>query len=110
MQLLKFLRGPALGEIAKFVMSAAQIDKLVTLPLKGIIAEIEAGKTWKGPSADKFVAVLKDEHLKSSQIITGQLETMHGSFMRSIELIDQADTRSQQKANSLGELFCNIFR
>lgn len=110
MQLLKLLRGPALGAIAKFVMSATQIDKLITLPLKGIIAEVQAGKTWKGPSADKFVAVLKDEHLASSQIITGQLETMHGNFMRSIELIDQADTRSQAKVNSLGELFGNVFR
>ncbi|MCB0209716.1 MAG: hypothetical protein KDJ52_10315 [Anaerolineae bacterium] len=110
MQIIKLLRGSALGAIAKFAMSAGQINKLVTLPLKGIISEIEAGKTWKGPSADKFIAVLKDEHLKSSQIITGQIETMHGNFMRSIELIDQADTRGQQKANSLGELFSNIFR
>ena len=110
MQLLKLLRGPALGAIGKFVMSAGLITKLVTLPLKGVIAEIQAGKTWKGPSADKFVAVLNDEHLASSRIITGQLETMHGNFMRSIELIDQADTRSQKKVNSLGELFGSIFR
>ena len=110
MQLLKLLRGPALDQIAKFAMSAGQIDKLVTAPLKGIIAEIEAGKTWKGPSADKFVAVLKGEHVQPSQIITGQLETMHGNFMRSIELIDEADTRSQQKANSLGERFDEVFR
>ena len=110
MQFIKLMRGVALGAISKFAKSAGLVNKLVTIPLKGIITEIEAGKTWKGPSADKFVAVLKDEHLKSSQIITGQLETMHGNFLRSIELIDQADMRGQQKANSLGELFSNIFR
>jgi hypothetical protein len=110
MDLLQLLRGPALEAMGKFVMSATQIDSMITLPLKNIIEEVKAGKTWKGPSADAFVAVLQNEHVASSQIITGQLETMHSNYMRSIELIDQADTRSQSKVNVLDEQFSNVFR
>jgi hypothetical protein len=108
--LIKLLRGPALDAISEFVMSAAQIDKMVTAPLKGIIEEIKAGKTWKGPSADAFVAVLQNEHVAASQIITEQLETMHKNYTRNIELIDQADTRSQGQVNALDEQFGNVFR
>lgn len=110
MDLIQLLRGPALDAIAKFVMSAANIESLITLPLKGIIEEIKAGKTWKGPSADAFAAVLQNEHVASSQVITGQLQTMNDNYLRNIELIDQADTRSQGKVNSLDEQFSNVFR
>ncbi len=100
MKLLKLMRGPAMDAISKFVACSGMIDQLVTLPLKGVISEVKAGRTWKGPSADKFLEVLTGEHVPASQVMSGHLMQMKGNFERSIHVIDQADIQITRRVRT----------
>jgi hypothetical protein len=109
MYFLKFLRGPAMDTLAKFVIGAGLLDKLVTLPLKGMADEVRAGAIWKGPGADTFVAVLMDEHVPASNVITGQIQSMYAHFNKSVQLIDDADGRSKSQTDAFGEICAKVF-
>ncbi len=109
MNFLKFLRGSAMGTLAKFVISAGMLNKMVTLPLKSMANEVKAGAIWKGPGADTFVAVLMDEHVPASNVITGHVQSMHAHFIRSVQLIDDADARSKSQTDAFGEICAKVF-
>lgn len=109
MNFLKFLRGPAMGELEKLVKGAGMLNELVTLPLKKMHDEVKAGDIWAGPGADAFCAVLMNEHVSASNIITGHVQSMHSHFVRSIELIDDADARSKSQIDAWGEMGAKVF-
>jgi hypothetical protein len=109
MNFLKFLRGKAMGTLAKLVLGTGKLNELVTLPLKGMADEVKTGAIWQGPGADTFVAVLMGEHVPASNVITGQIKSMHDHFQRSVQLIDDADARSKSQADAFGELCTKVF-
>lgn len=109
MNFLKFLRGPAMGTISKFVAGIGLLNKLVTIPLKSMADEVKAGQIWKGPGADAFVSVLMGEHVSASNVITGQVQSMHEHFKRSIQLIDDADARSKSQTDAFGDICAKVF-
>ncbi len=109
MNFLKFLRGSAMSTLAKFVIGTGLLNTLITLPLKGMANEVKAGAIWKGPGADTFVAVLMDEHVPASNVITGQIQSMHDHFIRSVQLIDDADARSKSQTDAFGEVCAKVF-
>lgn len=105
----KLLRGPAMDMIGKFAQSSGLVNSAVTLPMKGVIEEVRSGQIWVGPGADKFLAVLTDERVPASEIISSQLTQMHTNFVRSIELIDETDNQCKSSFVSLGDTFSKVF-
>lgn len=109
MSVFRFLRGPATDMMAKFIQSSGIISSLVTLPLQGVINEVQGGQSWVGPGADKFLAVLTGQRVPASQTLSSQLNTMYNNFTRSVELIDQTDNNCKNKFSAFGDVASKIF-
>jgi len=99
----------AIGGIISEILSQFNfIQDLITTPLRALVNQVVQG-VWKGNGADKFVAEMTDQVIPMiASILTGT-QNYANSIKKSQDHMLQGFQQASSIANSLNDVFSNIF-
>lgn len=99
----------AIGGIVSQILSQFNfIQDLITTPLKAIVNQVVQG-VWKGNGANKFVSEMTDQVIPMiASILTGT-QNYANSIKKSQDHMLQGFQQASSIANSLNDVFNNIF-
>jgi hypothetical protein len=96
------------GIVSQILSQFNFIQDLITTPLKAIVNQVVQG-VWKGNGANKFVSEMTDQVIPMiTNILTGT-QNYANSIKKSQEHMLQGFQQASSIANSLNDVFNNIF-
>jgi hypothetical protein len=64
--IIKTVLEPILGVVGQVHKQSDVIEDLVSGPLRAVADQVQQGQIWKGPNADRFVELLRQDFLTES--------------------------------------------
>ena len=96
------------GVINQIFSQVKIIEEAVTSPLRAVVGQVMGG-IWKGDGADKFTQEMTQEVIPMLVNIMNVNNSYSSAIRRSIDTMNQAEQQAAQAANSLMEVFGQIF-
>jgi WXG100 family type VII secretion target len=96
------------GVVSQIMSQVRIIEEAVTSPLRALVGQVMGG-IWKGDGADKFVQEMTQEVIPMLVNIMNVNNTYSSAIRRSIDRMRQAEQQAAQQANTLMEVFGQIF-
>ena len=96
------------GVINQIFSQVKIIEEAVTSPLRAVVGQV-AGGIWKGDGADKFTQEMTQEVIPMLVNIMNVNNSYSSAIRRSIDTMNQAEQQAAQAANTLMEVFGQIF-
>jgi uncharacterized protein YukE len=96
------------GVINQIMSQAKIVEEAVTSPLRGLVGQVTGG-IWKGDGADKFVQEMTSEVIPMLVNIMNVNNTYSSAIRRSLDRMNQAEQQAAQAANTLMEVFGQIY-
>lgn len=96
------------GVVNQIMSQVRIIEDAVTSPLRGLVGQVMGG-IWKGDGADKFVQEMTQEVIPMLVNIMNVNNSYSSAIQRSINRMRQAEQQAAQQANTLMEVFGQIF-
>jgi hypothetical protein len=106
--MFSFIQDAIGGIISQILSQFNFIQDLITTPLKAIVNQVVQG-VWKGNGANKFVSEMTDQVIPMiASILTGT-QNYANSIKKSQDHMLQGFQQASSIANSLNDVFNNIF-
>lgn len=106
--MFSFMEDAISGIISSILSQFNFIQDLITAPLRAMLSQVISG-VWKGNGADKFVAEMTNEVIPMlATLLTGGT-SFANSIKKSQDHMLQAFQEASNIANSLNDVFSNIF-
>jgi len=96
------------GVINQIFSQVKIIEEAVTSPLRAVVGQVMGG-IWKGDGADKFTQEMTQEVIPMLVNIMNVNNSYSSAIRRSIDTMNQAEQQAAQAANTLMEVFGQIF-
>jgi hypothetical protein len=96
------------GVISQIFSQVKIIEEAVTSPLRAVVGQVMGG-IWKGDGADKFTQEMTQEVIPMLVNIMNINNSYSGAIRKSIDRMNQAEQQAAQAANTLMEVFGQIF-
>lgn len=96
------------GIINQITSQVKIIEDAVTSPLRAVVGQVMGG-IWKGDGADKFTQEMTQEVIPMLVNIMNVNTGYSAAIRRSLDRMTQAEQQAAQAANSLMEVFGQIF-
>lgn len=106
--LFKLAFGILDGVIQQIVSQIRLVEDAVTSPLRGIVGQVMSG-VWKGDGANRFVEEMNNEVIPMLVNIMGVNQGYASAITRSVERMRQAERQATQAAQTLMDVFGQIF-
>ncbi len=96
------------GVINQIMSQVRIIEEAVTSPLRALVGQVTGG-IWRGDGADKFVQEMTSEVIPMLVNIMNVNSSYSSAIRRSIDRMNQAEQQAAQAANTLMEVFGQIY-
>ena len=96
------------GVVGQILSQVRIIEEAVTTPLRALVGQVTGG-IWKGDGADKFVQEMTGEVIPMLVNIMSINNGYSSAIRRSLDRMNQAEQQAAQAANTLMEVFGQIF-
>ncbi len=96
------------GVINQIMSQVKIIEEAVTSPLRALVGQVTGG-IWRGDGADKFVQEMTSEVIPMLVNIMNVNNSYSSAIRRSIDRMNQAEQQAAQAANTLMEVFGQIY-
>jgi len=96
------------GVVNQIMSQVKIIEEAVTSPLRALVGQVTGG-IWKGDGADKFVQEMTAEVIPSLVNTMSVNNSYSSAIRRSLDRMNQAEQQAAQAANTLMEVFGQIF-
>jgi hypothetical protein len=106
--LFKLAFGILDGVIQQIVSQVRIVEDAVTGPLRGIVGQIVSG-AWKGDGATRFVDEMNSDVIPMLVNIMNVNQGYASAISRSVERMRQAERQATQAAQTLLDVFGQIF-
>ena len=106
--LFKLAFGILDGVIQQIVSQVRIVEDAVTSPLRGIVGQVVGG-AWKGDGSVRFVDEMNNEVIPMLVNIMNVNQGYASAISRSVERMRQAERQATQSAQTLMDVFGQIF-
>ena len=96
------------GVVNQIFSQVKIIEEAVTSPLRAVVGQVMGG-VWKGDGADRFAQEMTQEVIPSLVNIMNVNNSYSSAIKRSLDRMNQAEQQAAQAANTLMEVFGQIF-
>lgn len=96
------------GVVNQILSQVRIIEDAVTSPLRALVGQVTGG-IWKGDGADRFVQEMTSEVIPMLVNIMNVNNSYSSAIRRSIDRMNQAEQQAAQAANTLMEVFGQIY-
>jgi hypothetical protein len=96
------------GVVGQILSQVKIIEDAVTTPLRAVVGQVTGG-IWKGDGADKFVQEMTSEVIPMLVNIMGVNNGYSAAIRRSLDRMNQAEQQAASVANTLMEVFGQIY-
>lgn len=96
------------GAISQIINQAKIIEDAVTNPLKAIVQQVTGG-VWRGDGATRFAQEMGSEVIPSLLNIMNINQSYAGAIRHSVERMQQAEQQAAQSAQTLLDIFGQIY-
>jgi WXG100 family type VII secretion target len=96
------------GVVNQIMSQVKVVEDAVTSPLRGLVGQVMGG-VWKGDGADKFVQEMTQDVIPMLVNIMNVNQGYSSAIRRSIERMQQAEQQAAQTAQTLLDVFSQIF-
>jgi len=96
------------GVISQIMSQVRIIEEAVTSPLRAIVGQVMGG-IWKGDGSVRFVQEMTEEVIPMLVNIMNVNQSYSSAIKRSIDRMAQAEQQAAQSAQTLMEVFGQIF-
>lgn len=96
------------GVINQIMSQVKIIEEAVTSPLRALVGQVTGG-IWRGDGADKFVQEMTSEVIPMLVNIMNVNNSYSSAIRRSLDRMNQAEQQAAQVANTLMEVFGQIY-
>jgi len=96
------------GVINQIISQVKVIEDAVTSPLRAAVGQVMGG-IWKGDGANKFAEEMTTEVIPMLVNIMNINNRYSSAIRRSVERMNQAEQQAAQAANTLMEVFGQIY-
>lgn len=107
--LLKIARATVESVIQTITQQVNILQDAVTNPLKAIVQAVISG-VWQGEGANRFAQEMANEVIPQLLSIGSVTSGFGNTVRRSVEILNNAEMKASQQAQSLNEVFSAIYR
>lgn len=106
--LFKLVFGIVDGVIQQIAQQVRIVEDAVTAPLRAIVGQVVSG-AWRGDGATRFVDEMSSEVIPALVNIMNVNQSYASAISRSLERMRQAERQATQVAQTLVDVFGQIF-
>jgi len=96
------------GVINQIMSQAKIVEDAVTSPLRALVGQVMGG-VWKGDGADKFVQEMTNDVIPMLVNIMNVNYSYSSAIRKALDRMNQAEQQAAQAANTLMEVFGQIY-
>ena len=106
--LLRFARQVVLNVMSQLTQQVSVIEDQAMNPMRQMIHQVTNG-VWIGEGANAFVEEVSSMFIPGVGRVAETINIVNSNLNHAIDVLDQADQQVTALANSLGDLFSNIY-
>lgn len=105
--LIRMARKILQGVLSQLTQQLNIVQNAALAPMRAMVQQVMGG-IWIGQGANAFVEEVSSLMIPGVGQVMDHITFMNTNLQRAMDIIDDADKRSQSLANSLGDTFGNI--